>query len=94
MSAIQAAKIKMPNEPKIIPKRAHFLFFTFRTLYKPIIIAPNENREPIKTAKVPILDIPRTIINPKPTMPSIPEVLAIFWWLENFSTPKESFATT
>ena len=94
MSAIQATKTKMPNKPKIIPKRAHFFFFTFRTLYKPIISAKNENPEPIKTAKVPMLATPRTIINPKPIMPSIPDVLAIFWSMGNFPTAKESFATT
>jgi len=93
MRAIQAAKIKIPNEPKIIPKRAHFLFFTFRTLKTPINKAINETTDPTNTAKVPLLIEPNKIIVPKPTIPNIPEALAIFWCFGSFSLITESFLT-
>ena len=85
MRAIQAAKNIIPNEPKIIPKRAHFLFFTLRTLKTPINKAINEATDPTNTAKVPLLIKPNKIIVPKPTIPNIPEALAIFWCFGSFS---------
>ena len=90
---IQATKIKIPKDPKIIPKRAHFLFFTLRTLNTPITNAAKEIAAPINTANVPRLAIPKTSIVPKPTIPNTPEVLAIFWWLGSFSLITESLLT-
>lgn len=94
ISPIQATKIKIANDPKIIPKRAHFLFFTLRTLSTPITNAVKEIAAPINTAKVPTLAIPKTNIVPNPTIPNTPEVLAIFWWLGSFSLITESLLTT
>lgn len=93
MSVIQAVNIKIPKPPKTIPKRAHFLFLTFRTLMIPIIKAAKEIAAPISTDNVPALAIPKTNIVPNPTIPNIPEVFAIFWWFGSFSLMTESSLT-